>query len=103
VTLKYPVDVFFDHDGNAVRGFHMTGGVRLAVLGRNWEKASLNGRGRGRVRTGTALGAVIGGVVSGVVAPMSKSDDARIAAPILLSAWGAGAGAAFGALLNLAR
>ena len=66
----------------------MTAGVRLPIA---------------HLRTGTLLGLVAGGIVGGIWAAGSSSDDLRIAAPPVLSVYGAGIGAAIGLALDAAR
>lgn len=99
-TLRFPLDPIFDLDRNDLTGFGMTGGVRLPL-----GKTSLEKKDRGTasdLRTGTLLGLVAGGIVGGIWAAGSSSDDLRLAAPPMLSVYGAGIGAAIGLALNAA-
>lgn len=100
-TLRFPLDSSFDVDLNEVTGFHMTAGVRLPIAQTGLEKKGR--RTASHFRTGTLLGLVAGGIVGGIWAAGSSSDDLRIAAPPLLSVYGAGIGAAIGLALDAAR
>jgi hypothetical protein len=105
-ALRFPFEPASDYDDNNLTGFGVTAGVRLALVGGNTFGTSEVTKGRrtaSHFRTGTLLGLVGGGIVGGIWAAGSSSDDLRGVAPPMMSLYGAGIGAAFGALLDAAR
>jgi hypothetical protein len=106
-ALRFPFEPASDYEDNNLTGFGVTAGVRLALVGGNSFGTSEATKGRRTVshfRTGTLLGLVGGGgIVGGIWAAGSSSDDLRGVAPPMMSLYGAGIGAAFGALLDAVR
>jgi hypothetical protein len=104
-ALRVPFEPASDYDDNHLTGFGVTGGVRLAPGRTTFGTSQVKEGGRtpSYLRTGTLLGLVGGGIVGGIWAAGSTSDDLRGVAPPMMSLYGAGIGAAVGALLDAAR
>lgn len=105
-ALRFPFEPASDYDDNNLTGFGVTAGVRLALAGGHTLGTSEVMKGRrtaSHFRTGTLLGLVGGGIVGGLWAAGSSSEDLRAVAPPMMSLYGAGIGAAFGALLDAVR
>lgn len=94
-----------NYENNHLTGFGITAGLRLAFGRRGFEASNRRkaGRSPSALRTGTMLGLAGGGIVGGLWAAQSSSDDLRSLAPPVMSLYGAGIGAAIGAVLDAAR